>query len=102
MRITRCPSALTSRIDQYIGKTLAFRNYYVVKIEQVGEEWMITAANSQVGDHYSQLMIFMTDEEPSFAVEERHTFYGTCTGPYTIQSEETTEYIPSFDLLFWD
>ena len=95
-------AALTSRIDQYIGKTLAFRNYYVVKIEQVGEEWMITAANSQVGDHYSQLMIFMTDEEPSFAVEERHTFYGTCTGPYTIQSEETTEYIPSFDLLFWD
>ena len=95
-------AALTSRIDQYIGKTMVFRNYYVVNIEQVGEQWIITAANSQVGDHYSQLMIFTAEEEPSFAVDERHTFYGKCVGSYPIQSEETTEYLPSFDLLFWE
>ncbi len=93
--------ALTSRIDQYVGKLMSF-SVWITAIDQIGDEWRISAAGAQVGDHYSQPMIFMSEQEPAFAVEEKHTLYGKCRGPYQIQSEEGTESIPSFDLLLWD
>ena len=93
--------AMTSRIDQYVGKTMAF-SAWITKIEQVGEEWHVYASGSKTGDHYSQNMIFLAAEEPPFAVEEKHTLYGKCVGPFSVQSEEGTESVPSFDLLLWD
>lgn len=94
--------ALTSRIDQYVGKVLTF-SVWITGIDKLGDEWAVSAAGAQVGDHYSQLMVFFTDQEPAFAVEEKHTVYGTCKGPYEIQSEEGTESsIPCFDLLLID
>ena len=94
--------ALTSRIDQYVGKILTF-SVWITDIQQLGDEWFISVAGAQVGDHYSQPMIFVTEEEPTFAVDEKHTLYGRCKGPYEVQSEEGTESsIPSFDLLLAD
>ena len=94
--------ALTSRIDQYVGKVLTF-SVWITGIDKLGDEWAVSAAGAQVGDHYSQLMVYFTDQEPAFAVEEKHTVYGTCKGPYEIQSEEGTESsIPCFDLLLID
>ena len=94
-------NAVATRIDQYVGKTLCF-SAYVTAIEEVGDEWKITVAGSKAGDQYTQYMVFMAEQEPAFAVEEKHTFYGRCIGPYQTQSEETVESIPSFDLLIWD
>ena len=94
-------NAVAKRIDQYVGQILTFRGW-ITEIEQVGEEWRITVAGTKTGDHYSQYMVFMTEQEPAFAVEEVHYFYGRCIGPYQIQSEEGTDSIPSFDLLVWD
>jgi len=91
-----------SRIDQYVSKTMAFNNVYITAIEEVGDEWKITAAGAKSGDHYSQIMIFMAEQEPAFAVEEQHNLFGKCIGPYQIQSEESVETVPSFDLLLWD
>ena len=93
--------ALTSRIDQYVGKTMTF-SVWITAIDQLGDEWIISAAGAKTGDHYSQPMIFVVEQEPSFAVEEKHTLYGKCKGFYQIQSEEGTESIPSFDLLLSD
>ena len=94
-------NAVASRIDQYYDQVLSF-TAWVTKIEQVGNEWKITAAGTKTGDHYGQEMIFIAAQEPSFAVEEKHTFYGRCIGAYKYLSEETTENVPSFDLLVWD
>ena len=95
-------SNLTRRIDQYVGQTVTFQAW-VTAIEPVGDEWRVTAARTLTGEnHYSQFVVFMADEEPPFAVEEKHTFYGKCIGPYMTQSEEGTESVPSFDLLLWD
>ena len=94
-------SALNSRIDQYIGKTMTF-TVWITEMEEIGDEWRITAAGAKTNDHYSQLMVFIAEQEPAFAVEEKHTLFGICRQPYQIQSEETVEMIPSFDLLFWD
>ena len=93
--------ALTSRIDQYVGKTLSF-SVWITRIEQVGEEWHIYASGAKTGDHYSQNMIFIAEEEPPFSVEEKHTLYGKCVGPFNIESEEGTDSVPSFDLILWD
>ena len=95
-------NTVATRIDQYYDQTLVF-NAWVTGIEQVGAEWMITVAGTKTGDHYGQKMVFIAAQEPGFAVEEKHTFYGRCIGPYKIMSEEgTEESVPSFDLLVWD
>ena len=92
---------VAKRIDQYVGKTLCFRGW-ITAIEEVGDEWRITVAGAHSADHYSQYMVWMTEQEPAFAVDEVHYFYGKCIGPYQYQSEEGTESVPSFDLLVWD
>ena len=94
--------ALSARIDQYVGKTLKF-NVWIVSIEEIGDEWHILAAGSLTGeDHYTQQLMYIAEQEPSFSVGEKLTLYGTCTGPHYIESEESTESIPQLDLLFWD
>lgn len=93
--------AIAKRADQYIGKTLCYAAW-ITGIEQVGDEWHITAAVSNVGDHYSNFLLFISDQEPPFSVDEKHTLYGTCRASFQIQSEESIEFIPSFDLLLWD
>ena len=92
---------MSTRTDQYVGTVLTF-GAYVTSIEQIGSEWKTTVAGSKSGDHYSQYIILMSDEEPGYAVEEKHTFYGKCIGPFQTQSEEGTESLPAFDLLLWD
>ena len=94
---------LTARIDQYIGRLLKF-NVWILSIEQVGDEWHVLAAGAKTGEnHYTQKMRFISAQEPTFAVEEKHLLYGNCIGPFTVESEEgVEESIPSLDLLFWD
>lgn len=86
----------------YIGQTLRFNNVYIKEVQQSGEQWLIIAAGQKTGDHYSQLLYFFYDTDPGFEVDERHTFYGKCTGMYSYESEESVESYPQFDLLLWD
>ena len=92
-----------SRIEQYVGKITKF-SVWITAIDQIGDEWRITAAGAKTGDHYSQLLMYFTQEEPSFSVdaEKKLTLYGKCIGLYQIQSEESVESIPSLDLLLFD
>ena len=92
-----------SRIEQYVGKITKF-NVWITAIDQIGDEWRITAAGAKTGDHYSQLLMYFTQEEPPFSVdaEKKLTLYGKCIGLYQIQSEESVESIPSLDLLLFD
>ena len=92
---------VAKRTDQYVGQTLCFRGW-VTAIDEVGDEWRITVAGAHSGEHYSQYMVWMAAQEPSFAVGEVRYFYGRCIGPYQYQSEEGTDSVPSFDLLVWD
>ena len=92
-----------SRIEQYVGKITKF-NVWITAIDQIGDEWRITAAGAKTGDHYSQLLMYFTQEEPPFSVdaEKKLTLYGKCIGLYQIQSEESVESIPALDLLLFD
>lgn len=95
-------STLSAKLGQYVKQTIKYENVYITAMEQVGDQWMITAAVRKSGERYSDFLVYMADEEPSFSVEEQHTLYGLCTGSHQIQSEEGSESLPAFDLLLWD
>ena len=75
---------------------------YITDIQQSGEEWIIFAAMKKNKAGYSNPLVIVSEEEPTFAVGTQQKMLGTCTGSYRIESEEDVEFYPSFDLLFWD
>lgn len=96
-------SVLVSGIGQFVGQTLRFNNLYIISVEQVGDQWIVVAAGQQVSDNkYNQILYFVYESDPGFTAGDRHTLYGKCTGMYNLESEETVESYPQFDLLLWD
>ena len=96
-------SVLVSGIGQFVGQVLRFNNLFITSVEQVGDQWIIVAAGQQVSESkYNQILYFVYEADPGFAAGERHTLYGKCTGMYNMESEETVESYPQFDLLLWD
>lgn len=94
-------NTLVKNLDQYIGKILGY-SLTVTDIRQNGKEWIITAAGAKSGEVYRNFIIFMSEDEPEFAVGEQHLLYGTCIGSYQIQSEEDIVSYPACDLLLWE
>ena len=94
-------NTLVKKIDTYFGQTIVF-DVYVTDVKQVGDQWMITAAQKLNRKKYSNYLIYMADEDPGLVTESRVKIYGTCTGPYEIQSEEGTVSYPGFDYLFFE
>ena len=94
-------NTLVKKIDTYYGQTLVF-DVYVTDVKQVGDQWMITAAQKLNRKKYSNYLIYMADEDPGLITESKVKIYGTCTGPYEIQSEEGTVSYPGFDYLFFE
>ena len=94
-------NTLVKKIDSYFGQTIVF-DVYVTDVKQVGDQWMITAAQKLNRKQYSNYLIYMADEDPGLIPENRVRIYGTCTGPYEIQSEDGNASYPGFDFLFYD
>ena len=92
-------STLSRNLDKYVGRIMGY-NLFVVDIQQRGEEWIITAAGVRNAAGYRNFMYFLTDEEPQLTIDTQQLFYGTCIGPYVIQSDEGAEQFPAFDLLY--
>ena len=92
---------LVKKIDSYTGTTLVF-DVHIVDVKQVGDEWMITAAQKLNKGQYSKYLVYMAQEDPGLVSESRVRIYGTCTGPYEIQSEEGNVTYPGFDYLFFE
>lgn len=94
-------NTLVKKIDTYFGQTLVF-DVYITDVKQVGDQWMITAAQKLNRKKYSNYLIYMADEDPGLVTESRVRIYGTCTGPYEIQSEDGNVSYPGFDYLFFE
>ena len=92
-------NTLVKKIDTYYGQTLVF-DVYVTDVKQVGDQWMITTAQKLNRKQYSNYLIYMADEDPGLVADTRVRIYGTCIGPYEIQSEEGNVSYPGFDYLF--
>ncbi|MCQ2458264.1 MAG: hypothetical protein MJ142_05965 [Clostridia bacterium] len=95
-------NTLKSKVTGYTGKYMVY-NAYITDIEVSGEETIIFAAlKSSAKKGYSQKIVIVCDEEPNFKIDSQHKFYGKCTGTYQVQSEDSTELLPCFDLMFWE
>ena len=92
-------AALTRNLNSYIGETMVYESH-IVNVEQVNEEWIITAALKLNKGVYSNFLYFMSAEDPGLAVGSKLKLYGTCVGAYQVQTEEGTEAFPGFDYLF--
>ena len=95
-------STLKKKLEAYTGRIMGYK-VYITDIQQVGEEYIITAALTKTKKGaLKDMIVIITTEEPNFVAGSEQTFYGRLTGTYDIQSEEDVESIPSFDLLFWN
>ena len=77
-------------------------NVHIVDIREEGNEWIITGAAAKSVENYRNFMVFVTEQEPNFAVGDQVMIYGICRGSYQIQSEEGNDSYPQFDILFYD
>lgn len=94
-------SSLCRNLETYINKIMGY-NLYIAEILQNGNEWIIKAAMVKNNSGYKNFMYFVTDEEPKVETDTQMLMYGTCIGPYVIQTEEGSQNFPAFDLLFME
>ena len=93
-------AALTKNLDTYIGRTMVY-NAYVTDVTEIDGEWIITAAlRKSAKTGYSDLLVFMSREDPKLELNAKVKLYGTCVGAYQVQSEEENLAYPGFDYLF--
>ena len=94
-------STLAKHLETYIGKIMGY-NLYIADIMQNGNEWIIKAAMVKNNSGYKNFMYFLTGEDPGAEIDSQMLMYGTCIGPYVIQSEEGDQSYPAFDLLYME
>ena len=94
-------NVLTKNLDSYIGKTMVY-TVHITDVQQLDDEWIITAALKLNKGKYSNFLIFMAKEDPGLAVGAKVKMYGTCIGAYQVQSEEGDTSCPGFDYLFFE
>ncbi len=87
--------------DAYIGHTISF-DAHVTEVKQVGDQWMILAAQKLNRGKYFNYLVYLADEDPGLAAGAKVKLYGVSTGPYSILSEEDTVSYPGFDYLFFE
>ncbi len=92
-------SALTKKLDSYIGQTMVYK-VYITDVKEIDGEWIITGAVRKNKKGYSDLMVFMSKEDPGLELDSQVKLYGTCVGAYQVQSEEGNTSYPGFDYLF--
>lgn len=95
-------STLVSKLSGYTGKNMVYR-IAVTDIQQSGEEWIIFASMADKNTNKplsKQKIILLSDEEPNLKVGDVVRVYGTLTGTYQIQTEDSISSLPCFDFLF--
>ena len=92
---------LVRKLDSYIGQTIGY-DVHITDVKQVGDEWMITAAQKLNRGKYSNYLIYTAKEDPGLSVGTKVKVYGVCVGAYPIQSEEENISYPGFDYLFFE
>ena len=92
---------LSKNPDSYIGHTISF-DAYITEVKEVGDQWMILAAQKLNRGKYSNYLVYLADDDPGLAAGTKVKLYGVSTGPYSILSEEENVSYPGFDYLFFE
>ena len=91
-------NTLVKKGDTYYQRTIVY-DAYITDVTQVGDQWMITAAQKLNRKKYSNYLVYMSDTDPGLTAGTRVKIYGIYTGPYEIQSEEGNLIYPGFDYI---
>lgn len=94
-------NTLVKKTDSYLGQTMVY-DVYILKVEQVGEEWIITTAQKKSKDTYKNYLVYVAKADPRIDEGIQVKMYGVCTGTYKFQSEEGEETCPQLEYLFKD
>ena len=95
-------ATLSSKTDQYIGKTVKY-NGYITAVEEVGGEWVITFATKKSGEKYGNVMMVTSDSEVPYAVGAHLALFGTVDGQhYTYVDANNNLVKPRVKLIFFD
>ena len=96
-------NVLMNKLKGFTGSIMRY-TMYVVDIEEQNDGWYVTMAMKKTRTNdYTNLVMVIADEAPSFTVDSEQVMYGTCTGPYVLTNADGTEdTMPCFKLLFWE
>ena len=70
---------LVSKIEGYDGRVMGYK-CYVVSIAQSGNEWILKLALAKKPTGYDNIILAVTDSEPTVTPDSRVMMYGTCAG----------------------
>ena len=70
---------LVSKIEGYDGRVMGYK-CYVVSIAQSGSEWILKLALSKKATGYDNIILAVTDSEPTVVPDDHVMMYGTCAG----------------------
>lgn len=94
---------LISKMSGYEGRTMGYTGY-ITSVSQSGEDWIVHMALSRKNSKYSNYIIVVCPEEPSYSVGSKVLMYGTCEGMSLSldgEGEEDGASYPCFDLLLF-
>ena len=95
-------STLVRKLEAYTGRIMGYK-VYITDIQQLGDEYVVTAALTRTKKGtLKDLIVLSMEEEPSFVVGSEQSFFGRLTGNYEVQSEEGTDTYPRFEVLFFE
>ena len=94
-------STLTKKLTGYTGRNMGYE-LFASEIIPSGDEWIIFMGMNKTKTAYKNIVVVMTDEEPTFAVGDKVKMYGECIGAYEVTSEDGTKSYPCFQLHFWE
>ena len=96
-------NVLMNKLKGFTGSIMRY-TMYVVDIEEKSDGWYVTMAMKKTKTNdYTNLVMVVADEAPSFTIDSEQVMYGTCTGPYVLMNADGSEdTMPCFKLLFWE
>ena len=92
-------ATLARNPDKYVGSTIYY-DAHIVAVDQVEDEWIITAALKKSGGEYSNYLYYIAKSDPQLAVGNKQKLYGTMIGTHSVESEEGNAAYPELDYLF--
>ena len=92
---------LVAKMSGYEGRIMGYTGY-IMDVSQSGDEWIMQMALSRKNSKYSNYILVVCPEQPSYEEGSKVLMYGTCVGMSVTldgEGEETGDSYPCFELL---
>lgn len=93
-------STLNKKLKEYTGRYMVY-TLYVEQVRETSDGWLVIAGMriTRSGGILDKVVV-EANAKPSFQPGDKVKMYLQCTGPYNIESADSTDTLPCFDLMF--